>query len=203
MRCGGRQRAAGPAPGCTFSVRAGLSLGPAMNHPARLPRRRGTAAACLAGASRRDTAEPRSRPGLGRQPRHGGAVPACPAGRGGERSGGERGRPGGSGRGRGLCRGNGLWCPNSFSLCSSSSELFPLHPLFFFFFFSSSFSSFSPPPFPVYRGTRRLPGRKAQQRCCRGSAGAAGAGGGAPTLGPCRRSGRGEAAGLRPEVQKH
>lgn len=98
-----RQRAAGRAPGCTSSVRAEVSLGLAMNHPARLSRKRGTAAACLAGASRRDTAL--RRPGLGRQPRRGGAgcrggtARCLPAPLGAERR--QRGRLGGSGRG--LC----------------------------------------------------------------------------------------------------
>lgn len=71
LRCGRRRRAAGRAPSCTFSVRAGLSLGLAVNHPARLSQKRGTATA----ASRAPPAGTRPPLGAGR-PGQRGAVSA-------------------------------------------------------------------------------------------------------------------------------
>lgn len=179
-----------------------------MNHPARLSRKRGTAAACLAGASRRDTAL--RRPGLGRQPRRGGAgcrggtARCLPAPPGAERSGDSGAASAGAGAGSAAGSAPWGWCPNSFNH-GSSSESFPLRPLLFFLSLSLFIYFFFFPRGSLHKSVVRTksaaaaaggaPGERRQQ-----------AGGSSPLPRPggaLRRAARGEASGLRPEVNNN
>lgn len=212
LRCGSRRRPAGPAPGSSFCVRGGLSLALAVNHPGPVsPAREGTAAA----ASRAPPAGTRrsAAPGLA-----GSLAAGCRGGaarRGARLPRGARSGAAPAGAGAGSAAGAGSpwrgWCPNSFNH-GSSSESFPLHPLFFFFSLLSPFFFFLIAFFlsPCIAARVGCPGEE-RTAAAGGSAEAAGVRGGgtrrgAPSLCPVRahcRAPRGDASGLPPEVRSN